>query len=179
MDVNNCGDVGDTPNILSGLVTVEGNNNNNGYDDCDGNKGKGEFTDAELGGLEIQDSDLNIAHSGWRIMRSTRVRLAHFSIQENLKSKRILQSQATAFHLESARAHRSPVQSCLTYIIHYSRSNDKTSTERDLTLFPLLTYAAQSWSYHSSVQDPANFCREMSLLSSEETKNDCSLCCGG
>ena len=55
------------------------------------------------------------------------------------------------FSFESPKEHRFLAQSYLTYIIHYSRKEEKTSTKQDLILFPLLNYAARSWFYHLSL----------------------------
>ena len=107
-----------------------------------------------------------------RVGRDTKVRLAHFSVKEYLESKRIPQSNAKDFYLESAKAHEFLAQSCLMYLVHYNSKNVKSFTIDDLVAFPLLQYAARSWFYHSSFQDSANVGREVYLLSSETIKLD-------
>ena len=56
--------------------------------------------------------------------------------------------------------------------MHYSYSDDKTSTNRDLAAFPLLQYAARSWFYHSGVQQSGTVSREAALLSSDDARRD-------
>jgi ankyrin repeat protein len=71
------------------------------------------------------------------------VRLAHFSVQEYLTSDRILSGPAKHFHLCKASCEDHVEQSCLAYLIHYSRSKAKTgSLPRDKVAFPLLIHAA-------------------------------------
>ena len=164
VNIDDRGGLEDTLDILSGLVTVEG------VDDDDSE------------GFDIKDDDsdkdehqyLIAAYSGSRhcIDEYTMGRLAHFSVKEYLESKRIVQSSAQDFHLVSANEHRFLAQSCLTYIMHYSRSGEKLSTERDLVKFPLLLYSAQSWYYHSYLQRTGEVTREMSLLCSENATRD-------
>ena len=93
-------------------------------------------------------------------------------MKEYLESKRILQSGAAQFYLESATGHRALSQSCLTYLGYYSSSPKKTLTQQDLATFPLLNYAAQSWSYHSALQCGGEISREVSLLQSGPARDD-------
>ena len=161
VDADDRGDLEDSLDILSGLVTLEGDG-----DDQD-----------ETRGLELEDSifkgrDKDTTHAVRQVERDTRIRLAHFSVKEYLESKRILQSNAKDFHLETAKGQEFLAQSCLVYLIHYSSSIAKSSTMDDLVAFPLLLYAARSWFYHSSFQQSAEVGREVCLLSSETIKLD-------
>ena len=82
------------------------------------------------------------------------------------------ESNAKDFYLENAKEQEFLAQSCLTYLVHYSSSNEKSSTLDDLVAFPLLRYVAQSWFYHSSFQESANVGREVYLLNTETPKLD-------
>ena len=163
VDVDNRGSLEDTLDILSGLVTAVR------LDSDDADEGVAPR-------LEIPDSediDTGFAHPGQQFKKGTKVRLAHFSVKEYLESTRILQSHAKDFYLESAKEHRFLAQSCLMYILYYSSSSEKTSTNQDLVTFPLLRYTAQSWFSHSSQQQQrGGFSQETSLLSSENIKKD-------
>lgn len=116
VDTYNRGHLEDTLDILSGLVAVDRNDEDE------------ERKDSESKAASSKDTDINDAHTGWRIGKDTKVKLAHFSVKEYLESKRILQSNAKNFYLEPAKDHRFLAQSCLTYIAYYSSSNDKTLT---------------------------------------------------
>ncbi|KAM3423938.1 hypothetical protein BST61_g1332 [Cercospora zeina] len=112
------------------------------------------------------DSSPGATHIQRPINKDMKVRLAHFSVKEYLESTRILGSKVSYFHLENAVGHRFLAQSCLTYIFHYSRSSEKSSTTKDLVNFPLLKYAARSWPSHSQLQQCHDVTREVSLLTS-------------
>ena len=162
VDTDDRGGLADTLDILSGLVTIDEIEENN--------KRKRKYSE-----FEAPDSDNSnniVANSGQRLERDTKVRLAHFSVKEYLESDRILKSNAEGFYLESAKEHRFLAQSCLTYILHYSSSIGKTSTQQDLVTFPLLQYAACSWFYHSSLQQEGEMSREIALLSSDSATHN-------
>ena len=98
--------------------------------------------------------------------------LRNYSVQEYLESERIAQSKVKRFRLNAAEGHRILAQSCITYIMHYSKSLEKTSTRKDLATFQMLEYAARTWLYHSSLQQPGDVSREVALLSSESVRHD-------
>ncbi|KAF2210280.1 hypothetical protein CERZMDRAFT_19684, partial [Cercospora zeae-maydis SCOH1-5] len=99
-----------------------------------------------------------------QVEKNTRIRLAHFTVKEYLESKRIVQSSAKGFHFESAKEQETLAKSCLVYLEHYSSSSQKLADEQDLTTFPLLRYAAESW-YNHSIRGRSGDCsRERSLL---------------
>jgi hypothetical protein len=165
IDADNRGDLEDTLNILSGLVTVEER------EDADAeHHSEIDYSTSDVSIIDNDSADVG-SHSR-DLTPDTRVRLAHFSVKEYLESKRILKSGADQFYLESATGHRALAQSCLTYLRYYSSSSEKTSTKQDLKKFPLLQYAARSWSHHSAFQVDNDVTREASLLQSEEAKND-------
>ena len=180
VDVNNRGSFKDTLEILAGLVTCgkaddgDGDDNIVSYEDSEYDVGVGE-SDNKGEDSESERSDSNnvcATWSGQKIGKGSRVRLAHFSVKEYLESKRIAESPAKDFFLESAGGHRFLAQSCLTYIIHYSSSCEKTSSTQDFRRFPLLKYAARSWYPHASSGQSGDVSRETSLLQSEDAKRD-------
>ena len=161
VDVDDRGGVEDTLDILSGLVTVEG------VDDDDD-----ETRDLGLDDSDSKKRHTDITHRIQQVDKDTRVKFAHFSVKEYLESEGILRSNAKMFYLESAREHRFLAQSCLTYLLHYSSSEEKESDQRDLTAFPLLQYAAQSWFYHSRLQSTDEVKHEINLLQSDVSRHN-------
>jgi hypothetical protein len=165
IDADNRGDLEDTLNILSGLVTVEESKDT----DVEGrSETKYSTTDVSI----IDHDSADVAFHSRNLTPDTRVRLAHFSVKEYLESKRILKSGADQFYLESATGHRVLTQSCLTYLRYYSVSCEKTLRVQDLETFPLLEYAAKSWFYHSTMQCGDEVNREMSLLHPQQARDD-------
>ena len=163
VDVDNRGDIEDTLEILSGLITLE---------DAERNEDSDNSEDKASEVLEPENIGTSRLSPTRRVRRDTKVRLAHFSVKEYLESKRIIQSNAKDFHLQTAKEHEFLAQSCLVYLAHYSSSNEKISTMDDLVAFPLLRYAARLWFYHSSLQQSPKVGREVYLLSSETSKLD-------
>lgn len=172
VEIEERGGLEDTLDILSGLVTSQGvvDDDYNGYFSDGETEEKREGSEAE--GLDDKEKDVRCPRSGQRLNKDTRVRLAHYSVKEYLESERIIHSDAKGFYLQSAKEHRYLAESCLTYLMHYSCSKEKTSTEQDLIAFPLLEYAARSWFYHSSLEQSGKMSREASLLTSEDAKHD-------
>jgi hypothetical protein len=163
IDAGNRGDLEDTLNILSGLVTVEESKDPN----VEGHSGTG------LLACDTSTTDqADVASCSRNLTRDTRVKLAHFSVKEYLESKRVLKSGADQFYLESAIGHRVLAQSCLTYLRYYGFSCEKTLTVQDLETFPLLEYAARSWFHHSKLQCGDEVNREMSLLHLQQVRDD-------
>ncbi|KAI5357718.1 Putative NACHT nucleoside triphosphatase, heterokaryon incompatibility [Septoria linicola] len=162
VDSDNRGGVEDVLAMLSDLIIVDGDNER-------ANTGKrtssGHSSDAP-------GHDSLTARTYDDVSGTTRVRLAHFSVKEYLVSERILHSNAQYFHLRESREHHYIAQSCLSYGLHYSTSAERTGTPRDFTIFPLLEYAAQYWSYHSSLQDPVEIDRESRLLASDKLRRE-------
>lgn len=157
IDVENRGDIEDTLNVLAGLVATQ---ENQAPDDQGGLETESSVDDVS----SLKSGRTDVTHHRRSLSSQTRVRLAHFSVKEYLESKRMLKGDANHFYLESVVGHRVLAQSCLTYLQHYSASSDKTLTEQDLALFPLVTYAAQSWYYHANLQGEWEGNREVSFL---------------
>lgn len=110
---------------------------------------------------------------GPRIDKTTKIRLAHFSVKEYLESSRILSTDIRMFHLDPAREHRFLSQSCLVYLISYSRSMalEKVPIEDVFEDLPLLRYCADYWPYHARRQSERNHSvREIRFLSSDLAK---------
>jgi ankyrin repeat protein len=165
IDADNRGDLEDTLNILSGLVTVEESKDA----EVEG-RSETKFSTTDVSIIDHDSADVG-SHSR-DLTPDTRVRLAHFSVKEYLESKRILKSRADQFYLESATGHRVLAQSCLTYLRYYSASCEKILTIQDLETFPLLKYAAHSWFYHSTLQCGGEASRELSILRLEQVRDD-------
>jgi ankyrin repeat protein len=165
IDTRERGGLRDALNILAGLVTIEENQVANTEDFSTA----GFVTnDTPAAGDGQGANTFNNQH----LTTGTRIRLAHFSVKEYLESERILGSKADQFHLESAISHQTLAKSCITYLRYYSISPEKTLTEEDLEIFPLLKYAAQSWYYHCALQHGRETSREVSFLQIEQAKDD-------
>jgi ankyrin repeat protein len=165
IDTSERGGLRDVLNILSGLVTIVENQG-------------AHMRNYSWAGFVNNDTSTasngqctNMFHSQ-HLTIDTRVKLAHFSVKEYLESERMLGSRADHFHLDNAIGHQSIAQSCLTYLRYYSISNEKTSTEQDFELFPMLKYAAESWFYHAALQHSVEGCREASFLENDSTRYD-------
>jgi hypothetical protein len=161
VDVDDRGGLQDSLDILSGLVTVERDD-----DDHD------ETRDLGLDDSDSKERHKDVTHRIQQVEKDTRVRFAHFSVKEYLESERIPRSNANMFYLESAKEQRFLAQSCLTYLLHYSSNEEKASDRQDLTAYPLLQYAAQSWFYHSRLQDWDEVNREINLLQSDKPRHN-------
>ena len=182
VDMDNRGNLKDTLQgtleILSGLVSCGGGNGECGNDEDDSVANNDSASSLEETGEEVLESEKShydnghITWTGRRISVSSKVRLAHFSVKECLESKRITQSSARQFSLDSAECHRFLAHSCLTYIMHYSSSDLKWSSIQDLCRFPLLRYAARSWYYHSLLKSSNDMSRETAVLQAENIKRD-------
>lgn len=73
------------------------------------------------------------------------IRLAHFSVKEYLLSGRIPHQLCGEFNLRKTAAREILAQSCLVYLSHYSRSEEKCASAADFATFPLLRHAALHW----------------------------------
>lgn len=163
IDVENRGNLEDTLNILSGLVTTQET----------GSLGTEGDSQSEPSPYDVSSGESDQAHLAQErhhLKSSTRVRLAHFSVKEYLESKRILKSDANHFFLQCEMGHRTLAQSCLSYLRYYSVSCEKTLTKSDLETFPMLRYAASSWYHHSILQLSEGFLREARFLHSDEVR---------
>jgi ankyrin repeat protein len=98
------------------------------------------------------------------ITKSTTIRLAHFSVKEYLESPRIAGSIVQTFKLDPGRDHRWITQSCLAYLIHYSNCMNKSSSEQDRFIFPLLEYSATTWYRHALLEFPLGCDRPAQFL---------------
>ncbi|RMY70463.1 hypothetical protein D0862_14748 [Hortaea werneckii] len=178
VDVDNRGDIDDSVDILSGLILVY--EEDNGYETDDSYD-----TDEEDDGDKTVDShdthdsqnlssthvsrcsdDADTGSFTHRFNSESTVRLAHFSVKEYLDSERILDGAAKDFHLDAASEHRFLAQSCLTYLMHYSNDTTTLPTASDKDAYPLLDYSANTWYYHSSLQNDGELEREVRMLTS-------------
>ena len=81
---------------------------------------------------------------------SSVIQFAHFSVQEYLTSKRLVESKDTIsrFHVSMSLAHTIIAQACLGVLLHIH----ERTTNDDLERFPLAKYAAQYWVGHARFQ---------------------------
>ncbi|KAK4611479.1 Vegetative incompatibility protein HET-E-1 [Fulvia fulva] len=121
---------------------------------------------------EAEEEDLSMASQTKTNNKHVRVHLAHFSVNQYLQSTLISTGHSQYFHLIPAREHTFLTQSCITYLMYYSDSTLKACSKQDLDTFPLLRYAAKSWSYHASRQQWTDATREARFLTSERYKHD-------
>jgi hypothetical protein len=146
------GDLRDLLSILMGLVILS--------DDVDLTR-------------EGRDEEHNVASMEAKALKSDAcIRLAHFSVKEYLESARISGSSARFLSLEAGVCHRFLAQSCLTYLMHYSRTFGNASTRQDYNEYPLLKYAASRWFEHSRLQSGVDVSRELALLLCEKARVD-------
>jgi ankyrin repeat protein len=152
VDFEDEGDFRDSLEILAGLVVFS--------DGADSTEGGG-HTEYEKASMETG-----------ALTPGARIRLAHFSVKEYLESERISGSSASFFRLKAGACHRFLAQSCLTYLMCYSKSGEKESPKLDLNKFHLLNYAAHKWDEHSRLQSGDDVSREVALLECEDARID-------
>jgi ankyrin repeat protein len=75
-----------------------------------------------------------------------KVVLAHYSVKEYLVSKRILESEARLYCMESALCHRFIAKCCVRYLLQFDTS--EALTRANLHEFALARYAAKHWTDH-------------------------------
>ncbi|KAF3023342.1 hypothetical protein E8E15_007618 [Penicillium rubens] len=90
--------------------------------------------------------DLAVVENEYSGEVSTIARIAHFSVQEYLKSDRILQQGAAKFAVQEELAQTEMARVCLVYLLDPTLS-DVESNEAMLEMFPLADFAAMEWSY--------------------------------
>ncbi|KAI6911953.1 hypothetical protein KC318_g4774 [Hortaea werneckii] len=176
VDVDNRGDIEDSVDILSGLILVYeedyGYETDDSYDtDEEGDGDKTVESHDTDDGQDLSSTHVSRCSDGTdtgpftrKLNSKSKVRLAHFSVKEYLDSERILNGTAKGFHQHAASEHRFLAQSCLTYLMHYSNDTTKLSTKEDQRAYSLLSYSANTWYYHSSLQSDGDLQREVRLL---------------
>lgn len=99
--------------------------------------------------------------------------LSHSSVKEFLTSSKIKHSQYAAYGFHECEAHTSIAESCIAYIFHWCSSPQKSVTEKDLDVFPLLGYACRYWFEHvrNAKEQPRLADQALKLLRSEQFKN--------
>jgi hypothetical protein len=102
---------------------------------------------------DSSDSDLDFTRNDTGVhltdLTGKEIRLAHFSVKEYLLSDRIGISSASGFRASSVEADQFISENCLLYILHYDKSDSKTTSPKDLEYFPLLQYACKFWYIHA------------------------------
>lgn len=77
-------------------------------------------------------------------IRTSVIRLAHFSVKEYLVSERIRESSAMFFFQEIEMANREIAETCLSYLVMLTKPLSPTC----FIDYPLLSYAAKHWPKH-------------------------------
>ena len=95
------------------------------------------------------------------VLQDMYIQLAHFSVKEYLQSPR---SVSLRFHLVVDQDQHFLSNCCLVYLMRYAESEKRTGSKRDFVTFPLLFYAAHSWSEHYT--DTGNIQYTLSFLQS-------------
>jgi hypothetical protein len=119
------------------------------------------------------DDGVGELHLDQRASKTTKVRLAHFSVKEYLQSSRVTRGAARDFHLVPGREHSFLTQSCLAYLASYSRRSRKQYSNEDLDRSPLVVYAAQRWWDHAAEQNSKDNTREVRFLRKERLRVVC------
>ncbi|KAM0805979.1 hypothetical protein BDR22DRAFT_884385 [Usnea florida] len=96
---------------------------------------------------EDGDVSAEILHNDPRTSDLPSTRIAHFSVQEYLKSKRIRCQKAASFGLDSITAHAEIAEICLIYLLEPGLSRAKIN-QATLKEYPLAEYAATYWYHH-------------------------------
>jgi hypothetical protein len=102
------------------------------------------------------------------------IKLAHFSVREYLLSDRIRGSSASGFGVTSVKAGQFISKSCLIYILHYDKSDSRTTSFDDLEGFPLLRYACEFWYIHAK-SIPVESRKPVDLVASKLCLSDTAL----
>lgn len=100
-----------------------------------------DLIDICLGLVEIAETD---DENG---KKSSIARIAHFSVQEYLRSERIHQQKAMRFALQSGPANAEIAQICLVYLLEPTLSKGTLDAAKEKE-FPLARFAATYWHYH-------------------------------
>ena len=101
-----------------------------------------------------------------------RVQLAHFSVKEYLVSAHARQDLLQDLPFREPIAQRCLAQSCLTYLLEYSKSNENSWCAQDNLKYLLLGYAAKSWVSHVDGYDEHALPHEVSLLRDKKARSD-------
>lgn len=182
VDEENRGDMEDTLNIISGLVTTESGEpswcsstvslHTRNPDTEDESSMSRSGSSENLTSLTDDSRDFGVIRTPPR-RQHTIVKLSHFSVKEYLESNHIVSSTAGNFHLDSAKAHGFITHSCLEYLKYYSATCDipeRVPLYKNSRQYPLMKYAANSWYNHSKLQQSDDVDREISFLQTEATR---------
>jgi ankyrin repeat protein len=136
-----------------------------------GEKSTGEIMSASI----LPAGDCTDLYNAWwnnEGHKFARVQLAHFSVKEYLISAHAKQDLFPNLPFHETTAQRYLAQSCLTYLIQYSKSNKNSWCVQDNLKYPLLKYAAQSWVSHADKYDEHALPHEISLLRDKKARSD-------
>lgn len=99
------------------------------------------------------------------------VRLAHFSVKEYLLSGRIPHDLCSEFSLRRKTARDFLAQSCLVYLLHYSKNGRKRSSAADFSAFPLLRHATLHWPAYVDRDGTEPLRHELRFLQDDGARN--------
>lgn len=101
-----------------------------------------------------------------------RVQLAHFSVKEYLVSTHARQDLFLDLPFHETTAQRYLAQSCLTYLLHYSKADEDCWCAQDNLKYPLLGYATKNWISHVDGNDEHAMTHEVALLRDNKARSD-------
>lgn len=101
-----------------------------------------------------------------------RVQLAHFSVKEYLVSAHARQDLFQDLPFHETMAQRCLAQSCLTYLLEYSKSNENSWCAQDNLKYLLLGCATKSWVSHVDGYDEHVLPHEVLLLRDKKARSD-------
>jgi ankyrin repeat protein len=116
----------------------------------------------------------DLYNAWWRKegQKFARVQLAHFSVKEYLVSAHTRQDLFQDLPFNESIVQRYIAESCLTYLLQYSKVNEDSWHIQDKFRFPLLGYAAKSWMSHVDGHDEHALPHEISLLRDKKARSD-------
>ena len=132
-------------------------------------------SDSGLSSGSLSAGDRTDLYSAWWInegQKFARVQLAHFSVKEYLVSAHARQDLLHDLPFHEPMAQRCLAQSCLTYLLEYSKGNETCWCADDNLKYPLLDYAATNWVSHVDGYDEHVLSHEVTLLREEKARSD-------
>ena len=101
-----------------------------------------------------------------------RVQLAHFSVKEYLLSAHARQNLLPDLPFHEPTVQRDLAQSCLTYLLQYSKDIEDCWSAQDNQKYPLLGYATAHWASHLDEHDEHVLPYEVALFRDKKARSD-------
>ena len=139
--------------IYGGLVNIFFDNvededvSEDEYSSEDGDASEDGDTSEDGDASEDGEASVEIPHSPPPARIVPTARIAHFSVQEYLESKRISGQKAASFGLSSITTHAEIAEVCLIYLLEPGLSRSELN-QALLEEYPLAEFAATYWYYH-------------------------------